>query len=90
MIKVKQNVRKIFECSLKEDQLIEKIKNGKLFAYVQCEIEVPESLRADLANFLPSFTNTRVSQIDVGDLMKNFVAENLLTQPRKMLVSNFT
>ena len=44
--------------SLREHQLLEGIKKGNLFGYVQCDIEVPEQLRANFANFPPIFKNS--------------------------------
>ena len=58
---------------------------------MQCDIEVPEKLRANFANFPPIFKNTLVSKSFIGDLMKNYVEEErLISQPRKMLISSFT
>ena len=56
-----------------------------------CDIEVPESLRANFANFPPIFKNTVVSQSDIGDLMKTYAeAEGIMSQPRKMLIFSFS
>ena len=90
---VKQHIREHFPYrrSLATEQLLEEIKEGKLFGYVQCDIEVPENLRANFANFPPKFKNTLVSKSDIRDLMKNYAEEEiLLFQPRKMLISSFT
>ena len=90
---VKQHIREHFPYrrSLAAEQLLEEIKKGKFFGYVQCDIEVPENLRVNFVNFPPIFTNTLVSKIDIGDLMKNYCEEErLLSQPRKMLISSFT
>ena len=90
---VKQHIREHFPYrrSLAAEQLLEEIKKGKLFGYVQCDIEVPENLRANFANFPPIFKKTLVSKSDIGDLMKNYAEEErLLSQPRKMLISSFT
>ena len=58
---------------------------------MQCEIEVPENLRANFANFPAIFKNTLVSNFDIGDLMKNNAEEErILPQPRKILISSFT
>ena len=38
--------------SLTEHQLLEGIKKRNLFGYVQCNVEVPENLQANFANFL--------------------------------------
>ena len=57
---------------------------------MQCDIEVPDNLRSKFNNFPPIFKNTLVSKSDIGDLMKNYAEEEkLLSQPRKMLISNF-
>ena len=70
--------------SLAAEQLLEEIKEGKLFGYVHCECEVPESLRSKLVNFPSIFKNTLVSKSVIGDLMKNYVEEErLVSQPRK-------
>ena len=90
---VKQHIREHFPYrrSLAAEQLLEEIKKGKLFGYVQCDIEVPENLRSNFINFPPIFKNTLVSKSDIGDLMKNYAEEErLLSQPRKMLISSFT
>ena len=90
---VKQHIGEHFphRRSLAAEQLLEEIKKGKLFGYVQCDIEVPEILRSKFVNFLPIFKNTLVSKSDIGDVMKNCAEEKrFLSQPRKMLISSFT
>ena len=68
---------------------LKEMKEGKLFGYAQCNIEVLGKLRANFANFLPIFNNTLVSNSDMGDLMKNYAEEEkLLSQPQKMLISS--
>ena len=44
---VKQLLRESFpsKMPLREERLLENIKFGSLFGYVQCDIEVPENLR---------------------------------------------
>ena len=71
---VKQHIRDYFPYrrSLAAEQLLEEITKGRLFGYVQCDIEVPENLRANFANFPPIFKNTLVRKSDIGDLMKNY------------------
>ena len=77
--------------SLTAEQLLEELKKGKLFAYMQCDLGVHENLRSNFDNFSPMFKNTLVSKNDIGDLMKNRAKEGrLLSQHRKMLISNFT
>ena len=58
---------------------------------MQCDIEVPENLRANFTNFPGIFKNTLVSKSDIGDLMKNYAEEEkLLSQPRQIFISSFT
>ena len=90
---VKQHIREHFPYrrSLAAEQLLEEIKKGKLFGYVKCDIEVPESLRVNFANVPPIFKNTSISRKDIGDLMKNYAEdERLLSRPRKKLITSFT
>ena len=90
---VKHIIRQHFlrRLSLAAEQLLEEIKKGKLFGYVQCDIEVPENLRSKFNIFPPIFKNTLVSKSNIGDLMKNYAEEERLWfQPRKMLISSFT
>ena len=56
--------------SLPEQQLLERIKKGNLFGYVQCDIGTPENLKANFSNFPPSFKKTLVSKNYLGELMK--------------------
>ena len=90
---VKQPIREhfVYRRSLATEQLLEKIKEGKLFGYLHSDIEVPENLRSKIGNFPPMFKNALVSKSDIGDLMKNYAEEErLLSQPRKMWNSSFT
>ena len=91
--KVKLHIRENFPYrrSLTEQQLLEGIKKGSLFGYVQCDIEVPEELRVKFAKLPPIFKKTLVSKNDIGDLMKTYAEEDwIMSQPRKMLISSFT
>ena len=75
---------------LSEEQLLQGIINGRLFGYVQCDIEVPEHLRSYFSNFPPTFKNTVVSREDIGTLMRDYAEkENIMAQPKRMLISSF-
>ena len=90
---VKQHIREHFpyKRSLAAEQLLEEIRKGEIFGYVQCDNEVPENLRPKFKNFPPIFKNTLVSRSDIGDFMTNYAdEERFLSQPRKMLISSFT
>ena len=60
---------------LSAEALTQGFIDGRLFGYVQCDIEVPEHLRDYFSNFPPIFKNTVVSRNDIRDLMKEY-AEN--------------
>ena len=64
---------------------------GYSVGYVQCDIQVPDILRANVDYFPPIPRNAPFSRNDVGDLMKKFAEEEgLLSQPLEMLISIFT
>ena len=76
--------------ALSEEGFLQGIIDGRLFGYVQCDIEVPEQLRDYFSNFPPIFENTVVSRDDIGNLMKQYAEmENIMAQPRRMLISSF-
>ena len=79
-----------YKRALREERLLEQTKRGKLFGFVQSDIEVPEELKKKFANFSPIFKNTNVSPHDFGLLMKDYgEKERLLCQPRNFLISSF-
>ena len=59
---VKKHLRESFPYKrpLRERRLLEQIRSGNLFGYVQCDIEVPEELKEKLANSPPIFKSTNV------------------------------
>ena len=89
---VKNHLRENFPYKrpLSEEQLLQRIIDGQLFGYVQCDIEVPEHLQSYFSNFPPIFKNTVVSREDIGSLMREYAEkENIMAQPRRMLISSF-
>ena len=78
-----------YKRQLREERLLEQIRSGKLFGYVQCDIEVPAELKKNFAIFPPFFKNTNVGRHDIRLLMKvDAEKEGLQCQPRKMLFSS--
>ena len=71
---VKEHLRESFPYKrpLREENLLEQIRSGKLFGYVQCDIEVPEELKKKFASFPPIFKNTNVGRHDIGSLMQDY------------------
>ena len=72
------------------EQMMDCIQSGSLFGVVECDIVVPEDLKAKFADFPPLFKNTLVSREDIGPFMQSIAEEhNLLKKPRKMLLSSY-
>ena len=69
---VKHHLRESFpsKMALREEKLLENIKSGTLFRYVQCDIGVPENFRETFTNFPPIFKNIIVGRDDIGPFMK--------------------
>ena len=89
---VEEHLRESFSYKrpLREENLLDQIRSGKLFGYVQCDIEVPEELKKKIANFSPISRNTNVGRHDIRSLMQDYAEkQGLLCQPRKMLISGF-
>ena len=79
-----------YQGHLGEEQLLQEIKSGRLFGYVQCDLKVPEHLKAYFANFPPISKNTVVSRNDIEDLMNEYdEKEGIMSKPRRMLISSF-
>ena len=90
---VKKHLRESFPYKrpLIEETLLEQIRSGKLFGYVQCDIEAPEELKEKFVNFPPIFKNINVGRHDIGLLMNDYGGEEegLLCQPQKKLISSY-
>ena len=89
---VKELLRESFPYKrpLSGETLLDQIRSGKLFGYVQCDIEVPEELKKKIANFPSIFKSINVGRHDNGLLMKDYAEkQGLLCQPRQMLISSF-
>ena len=79
-----------YKCPLSEEQLLQRIIDGRLFGYVQCDIEVPDHLQNYFSNFPPIFKNTVTSREDIGNLLREYAEkENIKAQPRIMVISSF-
>ena len=72
------------------ERLLQEIRSGRLFGYLQCDLNVPEHLKAYFPSFPPIFKNTVVSRNDIGYLMKEYAEkEGIMSQPKRMLLSSF-
>ena len=88
----RKHMRKNFPVKLpiKQESLLAKTRDGKMFGYVQCDLEVPDGLKYKFSNFPPICKNFNVSRANIGDYMREYAIENnLLKQPQRMLISSF-
>ena len=75
---------------MSEEQLSQRSINGRLFGYVQCDIEVPEHLRSYFSNFTPIFKTIVVTKEDISTLIREYAEkENIMSEPKRMLISSF-
>ena len=91
-VSVKEHSKKWFpyQRPLRRNQLLDNIKSGALFGYVQCDIEVPEHLREKFANIPPIFKNTKMCRQDICPIMQEYAEKKrLMSQPRWLLISSF-
>ncbi len=73
-----------------ESDLINAIKNEKIFGMVECDIEVPQNKRKYFEELTPIFKNVDISINDIGENMKKYCLDNdLLKQPRKQLIGSY-
>ena len=79
-----------FKRPLSANSLVQNIKKETMFGYVQCDLSVPDELKAEFSNFPYIFKNINVSRNDIGQYMKTYAEENdLLKKPRRKLISSF-
>ena len=65
-----------FKKYLNQDQIIEYIQDGRLFGFVECDIEVPAHLKEYFSEMTPILKNVNVCLDDVGELMQEYAKEH--------------
>ena len=89
---VKSHLREnfLYKRPLIEEQLSKGRISGRLFGFVQLDIEVPEHLRRFFSNFPPIFNKTVVIREDNVNQTKEYAEkENNVIQQRRKLISSF-
>ena len=75
---------------LNKGQLINVIKHGVLFVFVECDIKVPDHLRGHFEEMTPIFKNMEVQLEDIGEFMEKFANDNKINQaPRCLLIESY-
>ena len=69
---------------VKEDveYYLQKIQNGELFGFIECDVEVPKSLRNYFSELPPIFKNSTISFEDIGQHMQKWCFDHS-TNPKK-------
>ena len=75
---------------LNSQKIIDGVKNGSLFGFVQVDIFTPEELKPKFRDLPLIIKNTLISRDDIGSLMKGIAQEQgLLKKPEKFLISSY-
>ena len=72
------------------DDILRSVKEEKLFGLIECDIEVPDTLKNHFSELQPIFKNTEVSREDMGDFMKKYAEKHkIMSQPRRTLIASY-
>jgi hypothetical protein len=72
------------------NHLFEGIRDGKLFGFVKCDVNVPEHKREEFADLPPVFKNIDISRDDIGPTMCEYAEQvGELKKPRRCLISSY-
>ena len=71
-LKIRNQIRSNFfyKIPLSTDSLLEKVRNGSLFGYIQCDLVVPDELKEKTSSFRASFKNTEMKELILGTYAK--------------------
>ena len=65
-----------FKKCLTQDQIIQYIRDGHLFGFVECDTEVPDHLKEYFSEMTPIFKNDDVCLNDIGEFMQKYAKEH--------------
>ena len=84
---VRNHVRTHFLCKrLFADSLLQNISNESMFGYVQCDLSVPDELKAKISNFPPIFKIFDITRNVIMESKETYAEENnLLKEPQRIL-----
>ena len=86
----KNTLRKKTLKGLSISEICDLVQKEKIFGVVQCDIQVPETERADFHELPPIFKNVNISRKDIGGHMLKIAEDRgLLNQPRRSMISSF-
>ena len=72
-----------------EDDILNAIKQGKMFGFVECDIRVPDNLVARFSEMPPIFKNVCLDREHLSEHMKQFAeTEGYLKRPQRYLIGS--
>ena len=89
---IKQKFRRELDLkrTMTEEDILQAVKQNTLFGMVQCDIHVPDYMKAMFEEMTPIFKNTDISIDDIGEHMKKYAQENnMMSQPRRSLIGSY-
>ena len=79
-----------FKKYLTQDQVIQYIKDGHIFGFVECDIEVPDHLKEYFSEMTPIFTKNVDVCLDVGEFMQEYAKQhNIKDVPCRLLIGSY-
>ncbi|XP_019633364.1 PREDICTED: uncharacterized protein LOC109476787 [Branchiostoma belcheri] len=74
---------------MSEKKILLDVRKDAFFGVVECDIEVPEHLRAHFAEMPPIFKNCDISIDDIGPFMKQHAeTHGIMSKPRRSLIGS--
>ena len=75
--------------SMTEADVLQRVRNGTLFGFVECDISVPEHLTEKFSEMPPIFKNTNLDRTHLSDHMREFAEkEGYLKRPQRYLIGS--
>ena len=73
-----------------QDQIIQYIQDGRLFGFVECDIEVPNHLKEYFSKMTPIFKNIDDCLDDVREFMQEYAKEHSIKDvPHRLLIGSY-
>ena len=82
--------RRHVQWTMTSQQILNGVRAGTVFGMIECDVRVPEALRAHFAEMQPVFKNIGIQREDLGPFMRRYAEEHdIMKTPRRMLVGSY-
>ena len=82
--------RRHVQWTMTSQQILNGVRAGNVFGMIECDVRVPEALRAHFAEMQPVFKNIGMQREDLGPFMRRYAEEHdIMKTPRRMLVGSY-